>query len=629
MKKIVFLLLVYLFFIVSLFSQDVYPSNWWVGMKNPNLQLMIHHKDIANIIPYYKLSAAGMKLADGITLKGIHHTENPNYVFLDLVIDKNAKPGVRNLSFVIPGSHFTLAYELMARSKENGKTRTQGITSKDFIYLMIPDRFANGDPSNDVIEGYRDPASDTKNMFARHGGDFKGIQNHFDYFNQLGVTALWLTPVVENNVSLMKEWGNDIAGYHGYWFTDHYQVDKRLGGNKGYLEFCNEAHKKGIKVIQDAVYNHVSKLHWFVLDPPTKDWINNWPVFTGPSHREEILFDPYASEYDKKLMLDGWFIDHLPDLNQHNPFLANFLVQHAIWTTEYFGIDGWRVDTYKYCDEAFLNRVNTALESEFPGITIFGEAWVNSPVANAYFTQNNLAAPFKHNANSVIDFQVCFAMLAGMNLSKEWTDGVNKLYMTMAQDVLYKNPMHNCIFLDNHDMDRVFSSVGEDWAKLKMGLTWLLTLRGIPQLYYGTEVLMKNKKTGLDGASVREDFPGGWAGDSLNKFMATGRNNKENEAFTYISALANYRKKSAVLTTGKTTQFVPVNGLYAYFRYNALQTVMIITNTGDKAAKPNWESYNERTKGFTKIKDVMAGTIMPFADLELQPKECFVFELLK
>lgn len=629
MKKIILILFIASCIPTWLFSQTVYPSNWWAGMKNNSLQLMIHHKDIGNILPVYKLPATGIKLADGITLKMIHRVGNPNYIFADLVIDKNAKPGMRTLSFAKPGSPFTIKYELKTRNKENGKSRIQGITSKDFIYLMIPDRFANGDPSNDIIEGYRDQASDKKNMFARHGGDFKGIQNHLDYFNQLGVTALWLTPVIENNVSLMKEWGNDIAGYHGYWFTDHYQIDKRLGGNEGYLEFCNESHKKGIKVIQDAVYNHVSKQHWFVLDPPTKDWINNWPVFTGPSHREETLFDPYASAHDKKLMLDGWFIDHLPDLNLRNPFLANFLVQHAIWTTEYFGIDGWRVDTYKYCDEAFLNRVNKALETEFPGITIFGEAWVNSPVANAYFTQNKFNIPFKHNANSVIDFQVCFAMLAGMNLSQDWSGGVNKLYMTMAQDLVYKDPMRNCIFLDNHDMDRIFSMVDEDWSKLKIGITWLLTLRGIPQLYYGTEVLMKNKKTGLDGASVREDFPGGWSGDAADKFTATGRNEKENEAFDYTSKLANYRKNSSALTTGRTTQFVPANGIYTYFRYDNKQTVMVIANTGDKPAKPHWDNYTERTSGFARVKDVVSGKIMLFSELELQPKECFVLELMK
>lgn len=597
-------------------------------MKNPNLQLMVHGENIANKIPMYKLSPAGMKLAEGVQLKMIHRVENPNYLFLDLVIDKAAKAGERIFSFGSGVSTVKIKYELKARSTENGKTRVQGITSKDFLYLMIPDRFSNGDPSNDIVPEYRDKTADRKNLFARHGGDFKGIENHFDYFTDLGVTALWLTPIIENNTNRMNEWGNEVAGYHGYWFTDHYQIDKRLGGNEGYLAFCNSAHAKGIKVVQDAIYNHVSKEHWFIRDLPMKDWINNWPEFTASNHREEALFDPYGSAHDKKVMLDGWFTDHLPDLNQRNPYLANFLIQHAIWSTEYFGVDGWRVDTYKYCDEAFLNRVNTALETEFPKITIFGEAWVNSVIGNAYFTQNNMNIPFKHNANSVIDFQTCFSMLSGMSLSQGGTDGVNKIYMTMAQDIIYKNPMRNCIFLDNHDMDRVFSVVGEDWDKLKMGLTWLLTLRGIPQLYYGTEVLMKNMKTNGD-ATVREDFPGGWQDDAVNRFTKQGRTDQENAAFLYVSTLARFRKSSSALTTGKTMQYIPFRGLYTYFRYDDKQTIMVITNTSDKTAKPRWNTYTERTEGFTKARNVMTGTIVSLDQVELAPKDCFVLELLR
>jgi glycosidase len=623
MKKILCLLCFFLS--LQSFAIDfygVYPTNWWVGMKNNKLQLMLHGDHVGT---FTKVSVQW----PGVTITKISKVENANYLFADLIISAQAKPG--KFKIILSGGGLPdedVNYELKPRNKEDGKTRALGITSKDFLYLMIPDRFSNGDPSNDIIADYRDQTSDRKNMWARHGGDFKGIENHFDYFNQLGVTALWLTPIIENNTNRMNEGGNNIAGYHGYWFTDHYQIDKRLGGNDGYLEFCNAAHAKGIKVVQDAIYNHVSKEHWFVLDPPTKDWINNWPAFTGPNHREETLFDPYGSAYDKKVMLDGWFTDHLPDLNQRNPFLANFLIQHAIWSTEYFGVDGWRVDTYKYCDEQFLNNVNAALEKEFPGITIFGEAWVNTVIGNAYFTQNNLNTPFKHNANSVIDFQTCFALLSGMSLSQGWTDGVNKIYMTMAQDVAYKNPMRNCIFLDNHDMDRVFSVVDEDWSRLKLGLTWLLTLRGIPQLYYGTEVLMKNKKTNTD-ATVREDFPGGWPDDKVNRFTAAGRTDKENEAFNYVSALANYRKKSSALTTGKTTQFVPVRGLYTYFRYDNKQTIMVIANTGNNAMKPRWDTYTERTTGFTKIRDVITRKLSSFDELELQPKECFVGELVK
>lgn len=615
---------------ISLWSQarELYPSNWWVGMKDPNLQLMIREDNIANRLPMLKISAAGMKLADGVILKRIIRVENPNYVFLDLVVDKNAKPGKRQFVFGSGERQVKIDYELLARNRENGRGRVQGITNRDFIYLMMPDRFSNGDPSNDIIPGYRDQTSDRKNKWSRHGGDFKGVENHLDYFNELGVTAIWMTPVLENNTHLMHEWGNDIAGYHGYWFTDHYQIDKRFGGNEGYRHLIDAAHAKGIKIIQDAVYNHISKEHWIALDPPEPDWIHQWPQFTSPNHREETIFDPYGSAFDKKNMLDGWFTDHLPDLNQTNPQLARFLIQHAIWTTEYFGIDGWRVDTYKYCDEQFMNDVNAALEREFPGITIFGEAWVNSIIGNAYFTKNNMQPAFEHNANSVIDFQLAFGMHAGMQRSQEWTDGVNKLYMTLAQDFVYANPERNCIFLDNHDMDRVFSTVGEDWNKLKMGLTWLLTLRGIPQLYYGTEVLMKNFKNPTD-ALVREDFPGGWEGDSLNKFTEQGRTTLENQAFRFVSGLAQFRKKSSALTSGKTMQYVPRNGCYIYFRYDAQQTVMVIANTGKKTAKPDWSIYQERVGGFSNAHDVLSNTTVPISSIELAPGESVVYLLEK
>lgn len=575
-------------------------------------------------------SLAFLSSSPDVKVLKINKVENDHYLFVDLEIARNAKPQAVKFSFggLIRSEWSFINYELKARSKENGKTRVKGVTAADFVYLLIPDRFANGDPSNDVIASYREQANDRTNKFTRHGGDFKGITDHIDYFNQLGVTTIWMTPVIENNTGLMHEWGNSIAGYHGYWFTDHYQVDKRLGGNEGYKKFCDDLHRNGMKVIQDAVYNHVSKENWFVLDPPMKDWINNWPTFTTPNHREEILFDPYSSAYDKKVMLDGWFTDHLPDLNQRNPYVANFLIQHAIWTTEEYGIDGWRVDTYKYCDEKFLNNINIALQREFPAVTVFGEAWVNSIIANAYFTNNNTGAAFHHNAKGVIDFQSCFAILAGMNEKFGWTNGVNKIYMTMAQDIVYKEPMNNCIFMDNHDMDRVFSVVDEDWNKLKMGINWLLTLRGIPQIYYGTEILMKNKKTTTD-AMVREDFPGGWKEDVANKFNKAGRTDKENEAFGYTAALGRFRKNSSAITTGKTMQYIPKDGVYIYFRYDAKQTVMVIANTGEKPIKPDWTIYSERTKGFTQIRDVTSNQTRSLEGFEIKSGESFVFELVK
>lgn len=326
-------------------------------------------------------------------------------------------------------------------------------------------------------------------------------------------------------------------------------------------------------------------------------------------------------------MLDGWFVDHLPDLNQRNPELAKYLIQHAIWSTETYGIDSWRVDTYKYCDEAFMNEVNKALYREFPDITILGEAWVNSVIGNAYFTQNNMGNIFRHNANGIIDFQTCFAMLSGMNRADGWMDGVNKLYTTLAQDIVYKNPMNNLLFLDNHDMDRVYSVVGEDWSKFKMGINWLLTLRGIPQIYYGTEILMKNFKNPND-AMVREDFPGGWADDKVNKFTKAGRTSKEDSAYTYMSKLATFRKTAPAITQGKLMQYIPSNGLYVYYRYTDRQSVIVLSHTGKEAAKPKWTNMQERVAGFSKLKDVVTGKMISLQDLVLQPGDSYVMELL-
>lgn len=628
MKRILFSFFLFTSFIA--YATDgihVYPTHWFTGMKDNKLQLIIHaDKDIAVDKLVFRSSSTDVKVIK------VNRVENRHYIIADLEIAKNAKPQKLTFSFggIIAGEWNKVDYELKARSNSNGKTRVQGVNSADFIYLLMPDRFSNGDKTNDIVPGYRDNQCDRNDKFSRHGGDFNGIINHLDYFNQLGVTTLWLTPVIENDMPRMTEWGNQVAGYHGYWFTDHYNIDKRFGGNEGYKNFCNLVHQRGMKVIQDAVYNHVGNHHWFALDPPMKDWFNTSQGDKAPNHREEVFYDPYASQYDKRQMLDGWFVPHLPDLNQRNPFVANFLIQHAIWTTEEYGIDGWRVDTYKYCEEKFMNDVNTALEREFPNITVFGESWVNSTIANAYFTRNNINAPFKHNARGMLDFQVCFAMLAGMNESFGWLNGVNKIYTTLSGDVLYKEPLNNCIFLDNHDMDRVYSVVGEDWKKLKAGINWLLTLRGIPQIYYGTEVLMKNKKEGTD-ATVREDFPGGWDSDNAmhNRFTKQGRTDTQNIAFNYISSLASFRKSSSALTAGKTMQYVSRDGLYVYFRYDAKQTIMVVTNSTDKEKTPDQTIYAERFNGFTRLRDVITGNIRPLAGLTINAGESMVYEMMK
>ncbi|MGZ8552984.1 MAG: glycoside hydrolase family 13 protein [Chitinophagaceae bacterium] len=613
----------------ELFAQpNLYPTNWWVGMKNPKLQLMIHQENISNKIPMYKLSASGMKLAEGVTLKMIHRVENPNYVFLDLVIDKNAKPGERTFSFGSPANGIKLKYELKARSKENGKSRINGVTQADFIYLLIPDRFSNGDPSNDFFADMRDKDHDRSNPFDRHGGDLKGIEDHLDYIKELGVTAIWPTPVVENDMTRTIEGGTSRSTYHGYAFTDQYNVDRRLGGNKAYKTLVDAAHAKGLKFIQDAVYNHVGQDHWSIRDMPMKDWVNQWPVYTNTSYKDQPIVDPYASDIDRKISMNGWFTPFLADLNQRNPYVSNFLIQYAIWATEEFGVDGWRIDTYFYSDESFLNKINSALAKEFPKLTVFGETLVTTVVNAAYFSENNFAIPFKHNCPGITDFPLTNALVDALKQPFGWSEGVSRLYSTLAQDIVYKDPSRNCIFLDNHDLDRIYSIIGEDFSKYKMAMNWLLTLRGIPQLYYGTEILMKNFKNPTD-AEVRKDFPGGWKEDVVNKFAKEGRTSQEQEAFAYLSALANFRKTSSAITKGKLMQYVPRDGLYVYFRYNKKQTIVAITNTGDKTIRPDWNYYSERTNGFKQIKDVVSGKSMPLDDFEIKPKESFVLELLK
>jgi glycosidase len=424
---------------------------------------------------------------------------------------------------------------------------------------------------------------------------------------------------------LEKESAGMLSGYHGYWFTNQYQIDPRFGGNEAYKKLVETAHQKGMKIIQDAVYNHVGIEHWMFKDAPAQDWINRWPGYTGSNHKEEMLFDPYASEKDKKQLLDGWFVPHLPDVNQRNPYVANYLIQYAIWATEEFGLDGWRVDTYKYCDEPFLNRINTALLKEYPSLTMFGEAWTNSVSGNAYFTRNQMEVPFKHNMLGGVDFPMNGAILEAINQPEGWTQGINRLHMTQAQDFLYEQPLNNCLFLDNHDTDRFFSMVGEDINKFKQGIGLLLTLRGIPQLYYGTEILMKNFKNPSD-AMVRLDFPGGFAGDATNKFTANGRTAAENEAFNYVRQLAGYRKKSLPLQVGKTKQFLPVNGVYVFTRTHQKQSVLCVLNRSKETREIPFKAYEESFTGFTKAVDVITGEVVS-QSLKVEAGQFKIFEL--
>lgn len=590
----------------------IYPAHWWVGMKNPNLQVMIHAEEIASA----KISIN----YPGASIKKINRFSNTSYLIIDLAFSSNVRPGTIKIHVKSEGYEGDIDFPLKARNNENGKTRIRGITSEDLIYLIMPDRFSNGDPSNDKVPGMRDQSLNRDTIFERHGGDLKGIRDHLDYLQDLGVTALWLNPVIENDMPNRTE--------HGYAFTNHYRIDRRLGGEQAYHDLINDIHRRGMKIIQDAVYNHVGIEHFLFRDMPDSSWFHKWPVYTNTTYKDQTLMDPYASALDRTRMSDGWFVPSMPDINQQNPFFATFLIQHAIWSTEEFGLDGWRIDTYAYNDLEFMNRCNKALLDEYPGLHMFGETWVHGVLNQAYFAQNNLSIPFKSNLPAVTDFQAqMYGIIPALTQSFGWTEGVNKLYSTLANDFVYKDPMKNVIFLDNHDMSRFYSQVQEDLKKYKMGIAWLLTSRGIPQLYYGTEILMAGISN-PDGW-VRLDFKGGWIEDKENKFTHTGRTEQENDAFDYVKSLANFRKNSSAIKSGRMMQYVPEEGVYTYFRYDDKQTVMIVMNTGTNAAKPKWENLQERTKDFTKIKDAVTGQIISLSELNVQPYECFVGELTK
>jgi len=598
-------------------SYTCYPTHWWAGMKWNKVQVMVHGNKIADDFPMIKMGPGGVKLATGVNLVKINRVENPNYIFLDLVIDASAKPGRFSFPFV---KNLDIQYELKARRKGKGNDYAQGVTSRDFIYLIMPDRFSNGDPSNDKVPGMRDQSLNRDTIFNRHGGDLKGVRDHLDYLQGLGVTTIWLNPVLENDMPDRTE--------HGYAFTDHYKIDPRLGGDKAYKELIDAMHAKGMKMIQDAVYNHVGLYHHTVQDMPMKDWLNQWPKYSNTTYKDQVLFDPYASNRDSKIMSDGWFTRMMPDMNHNNPYVANFLIQHALWTVEEFGIDGWRIDTYAYNDLQFMNRCNKALMDEYPQLTMFGETWVHGVPNQSYFVQNNFNIPYKSNLQASTDFQTLWGITDAMTKDFGWNDGVNKLYTALAQDFVYKDPMRQVIFLDNHDISRFYSVVNEDMTKYQSSLTWLLTARGIPQMYYGDELATTGTTNPSDGY-VRLDFPGGWPGDKLNKFSIAGRTQKDQAIYQHIATLANYRKTSSALTTGKFMQFVPEDGVYVYFRYDDKQTVMVVMNTAKDQKKVGLERYAERTKGFTKMKQVLTGKITGLEDFSLDTKASVVYELLK
>lgn len=589
--------------------QRIEPLNWWVGMENPTLQLVIYGPEIGK---------TDVQIEDkGIELVKINRVENPNYLFLDVKVAASAKPGWSTLTFSQGKKKLTYRYELKQRDQ---KVKAQGVNSADLIYLIMPDRFANGNKANDQVKGMLDMSLNRDSMYLRHGGDLEGIIGKLDYLQDLGVTSLWLTPVLTNDMPQ--------ASYHGYANTETYHIDPRFGSNDTYVQLGEQLHKRQMKLIFDVVPNHIGSYHWTVKDKPMSDWLNEWPSYTQTSYKDQTVFDPYASADDKKKMVKGWFVPTMPDMNEQNPYVQNYLTQSHIWWIETAAIDGFRIDTYPYNDLDFMAKWTDRIQQEYPNFTFFGETWVHGVANQAYFLGGkHVGQEVDSKLMGVTDFQLNYAIGDALNQKTEWTAGANKLYSTLASDYQYPTPERNVLFLDNHDKDRFFSVVGENVQKYKSAMAWLMTTRGIPQLYYGAEILMKNFSN-PDGL-LREDFQGGFAGDKMNKFSPEGRTKPEQDMWSYVQTLANYRKQHAVLQTGKTMQYVPEDGIYVYFRYNEQQTVMVVMNCNDVAKEIKLDRFKERNSNVKSYFDIIQKQEASPADntLKLEAYETKVLEL--
>jgi glycosidase len=569
----------------------VEPPFWWTGMQHPLLEVLIYDQGIRDYEPSVDYP--------GVVLRKATRLQNPNYIFVELEIGPGVKPGKFDIQLEKGAAVKKYPYEL--REKNRSQDRIQGLSTSDFIYLLMPDRFSNGDPFNDSVEGMTQQGVNRGKLFFRHGGDLRGVINRLDYLQSLGITAIWLNPVLENN--------QPYESYHGYAITDHYRIDRRFGSNNTYLELVQKAHEKGIKIIMDIVPNHVGDQHYLIRDLPDETWIHQFPEFTRTTYRDPTLMDPYASAKDRAMMSDAWFDNHMPDLNQQHPQAANYLTQSYLWWIEHSGHDAYRIDTYAYPDQGYMAELGKRLKEEYPRFFFFAETWVHGPAVQAQFTEDNdLREGYNSHNPSVTDFQLYYALNEALTREQGWTEGAARIYYTLAQDFLYEDPFRNVTFLDNHDLSRFYSVIGEDIRKFKSGLAFLLTTRGIPMIYYGTEIGMKNF-TDPDG-KVREDFPGGWEGDQANKFLPSGRNAQEQEMWEYIQKLADYRKKTPALQSGRLTQFVPFDGVYVYFRYDSEKTVMVVMNTHEKEALVDTRRFTERMQGFTSAMEIVTGGVM-------------------
>ena len=609
------------FFIVltaaQIFAQQINiervdPPFWWTGMKNHNLQLMVYGDNISETRPTIDY--------DGVNLKEVIHVESPNYLFLNIVIDENTQSGTFDIDFKKGNkTKATYTYELKVRNANSNIH--QGFDNSDVIYLLMPDRFSNGNPDNDDMPNMLEKA-DRKNPDGRHGGDIAGISNKLDYLNNLGVTTLWINPLLENNMP--------ANSYHGYAVTDLYKIDARYGTNEDYVKLIDDAHSKGLKVIMDMIFNHLGTSYYWKDDLPMHDWYNQWPEFTRSNYRGGVVSDPHASNYDYDKMVRGWFDVTMADLNQDNELMANFLIQNSIWWIEYAGLDGIRQDTYPYPYKDFMANWMQRVLDEYPNFNVVGEAWLSQSPAVAYWLNNNTNKDgYKSNLTDVFDFPLMYAISKAFNESEGWSTGTAQLYEVLSQDFVYSNTKGIVTFADNHDGDRFYSKIGKDINKFKLAMAFMLTTRGTPQIYYGTEILMPGEEHKGHG-DIRKDFPGGWETDKNNAFTKEGRTAEQNEAFNFLRRLLNWRKLNSAVQYGKLTHYIPEDGVYVYFRTYKDNTIMVLLNNTSEKKTIDLERFKESIGNNTKGKSVLTRRGWDkLTSIEIPAKAPLIIELSK
>ena len=556
--------------------ERVEPPNWWIDMKTKDLQLLIYGKNISNYDPVINSS--------NVKLISTERVKNENYLFINISIDNNAKPENIEINF-LENNIIVDRYEFSLLDRKENASKVEGFNNSDVMYLITPDRFANGDLSNDDVEYmYERPNRD--NNRGLHGGDIQGIINHLDYIKDLGFTTVWLNPVTENN---MKK-----SSYHGYSTTDYYKVDPRFGSNELFRELSLKSKKKGIKLVMDLIPNHCGSEHWFFKDPPMEDWFNNQSGFKQTSHRRETVQDIHASEIDKREHADGWFVETMPDLNQKNKKISKYLIQNTLWWIEYAGLSGIRVDTYPYSDKNFMSDWTFSVMDEYPNFNIVGEEWSDSPIVISYWQKDKVNHDgYVSYLPTLMDFPLQISFSEALTDDFDWGKGFIKPYRTLASDFLYPNPNNLLIFPDNHDMARFYTQLNNDIDLFKMGIVYYSTIRGIPQFYYGTEILMNSDENPGDHGLIRTEFPGGWPDHSKNAFTGDGLSFKERQTQLFFKEILNWRKDNEVIHNGKLIQFAPKDEIYSFFRILDDKLVWVIFNRNDSSKKLNTTRFEE------------------------------------